>query len=306
MKKIILALGVAAIVAGATSCSSNKTEAGTDAAVSQGFTDSLSNSLGYMNGAMLGGQIKQYMGKDSTKLNKESFLRGFKSALMADTADMSFMMGMQMGMQQIQQQSMMRQGGVPINRDLFYAEFAKAFKLDSVPQADIQKLDAELNEFMQRANNIMMESQRKRQEAAVAEQTKEGEANLKAGQEFVEKAKAADKSIQTTASGLSYKVDKQGTGANPADGDNVQVIYTGRTTDGNVFDSSNGKPTEMSMNNLIPGFVEALKLMNKGAKYTVYIPGNLAYGLNGNGHFKPNEMLIFDIELVDFSAPAKK
>ncbi|MCM1484357.1 MAG: FKBP-type peptidyl-prolyl cis-trans isomerase [Muribaculaceae bacterium] len=305
MKKIFLALGMAAAVITAASCSSNKAETTEDSGIDKAFIDSLSNSLGYMNGAMTGQQIKQYMGKDSTKLNKEAFLRGFKSSLMADTADLSYMMGLQMGMQMIQQQSMMRQSGVAIDRDAFYAEYAKAFKLDSVPNAEIMKLDSELNNMMQRANAMMMEVQQKRQAAAQAAQEKEGEENLKAGKEYVEKAKASDSEIKSTPSGLAYKVNKAGTGASPVDGDSVKVIYTGRTIDGNVFDSSNGNPTPMSMNSLIPGFVEALKLMNTGAKYTVYIPGNLAYGMNGNGHFKPNEMLIFDIELVDFNTPNK-
>lgn len=306
MKKIFLALGVAAIVASGCACSSNTSDSTADNVAGQGFTDSLSESLGYMSGAMFGKQIKQYMGPDSVKLNKESFLRGFKTAVMADTSDISFMMGLNMGMQQIQQQTMMRTNGVPVNRDIFYAEFAKAFKLDSVSQAELTKMDQEVNSLMARAQTIMMERQKKMQEAAMEAQQKEAEENIKAGQAYVEKAKAADKSIQSTPSGLAYKVDKAGTGANPADGDSVKVIYTGRTIDGKVFDSSNGQPAPMSMKSLIPGFVEALKLMNKGAKYTVYIPGNLAYGLSGNGHFKPNEMLVFDIELVDFKTPAKK
>lgn len=308
MKKIFMALGVASIMLASASCSSKATssESANADGVDKAFIDTLSRDLGYMNGAMIGGQIKQYLGPDSIKLSKADFLRGFKSAFMADTADVSYMLGMQFGMQSIQQQSMMRQNGIAIDRDAFYKQLAAAFNLDSVPKAEMEQLNEELNNFMQRAQGIMMAHQQQRHEALQAAKKKEAEENVAAGKAFVEKAKAADNTIKTTPSGLSYKVVKEGTGAHPAADDSVKVIYTGRHIDGTEFDSSKGEPAALTVNGTVRGFGEALQLMSKGAKYTVYIPGELAYGMNGGNHFKPNEMLVFDIELVDFSPRKKK
>jgi len=81
------------------------------------------------------------------------------------------------------------------------------------------------------------------------------------------------------------------------------VNYEGSLLDGEVFDSSydRGQPAEIPLNRVIPGWTEGIQLMEKGAEYTFWIPGNLAYGLNprANGPIGPNETLVFDVELVE-------
>ena len=137
------------------------------------------------------------------------------------------------------------------------------------------------------------------QQRAIEEQKAAAEPNIKAGKEYVEKQKKADPTIKTTESGLSYKVVKEGTGTKPTKSDRVKVIYTGKHIDGTEFDSSNGQPTEFSLAGVVPGFAEALQLMAPGAKYVVYIPSDLGYGLRGAGDkVKPGETLVFEMELV--------
>ncbi len=108
--------------------------------------------------------------------------------------------------------------------------------------------------------------------------------------------------VQTTASGLQYKVLTQGTGAVPVATDEVEVIYEGKTIDGNVFDATarhNGKKTDtFRCNQVIKGWTEALTQMPVGSKWEIYIPQELAYGSRAAGNIKPYSTLIFTVELV--------
>ncbi len=109
------------------------------------------------------------------------------------------------------------------------------------------------------------------------------------------------KGIQTTASGLQYKVIKEGKGGTPKAADHVQVHYAGRLLDGTEFDSSykRNQPAEFPVNGVIPGWVEALQMMNEGSKWEVYIPPDLGYGAQGaGGIIPPNAGLIFKVELL--------
>lgn len=106
----------------------------------------------------------------------------------------------------------------------------------------------------------------------------------------------------TTASGLQYRVIEAGEGPSPGASDYALINYTGRLQDGTVFDSNpGGQPVPLPVSGSIPGFAEALQLMNKGARYRLRIPPNLAYGAAGaGGVIPPNATLEFDVELVDF------
>ncbi|MEI9949492.1 MAG: FKBP-type peptidyl-prolyl cis-trans isomerase [Pseudomonadota bacterium] len=111
---------------------------------------------------------------------------------------------------------------------------------------------------------------------------------------------------KTTATGLKLKVLKAGTGQDrPKDGDRVSVHYSGWTKDGKMFDSSvaRGTPTTFGVNEVIPGWTEALKLMVVGEKSRLWIPGKLAYGDRPQMAGAPTGDLTFDVELLEIVKP---
>jgi FKBP-type peptidyl-prolyl cis-trans isomerase FklB len=108
--------------------------------------------------------------------------------------------------------------------------------------------------------------------------------------------------VVTLPDGLQYKVITEGKGVQPTDEDTVTVDYAGRLIDGTEFDSSykRGQPMTFRVNQVIPGWVEALKLMKVGSTWELYIPANLAYGEHGAPPIiGPNQVLIFKVHLID-------
>lgn len=107
--------------------------------------------------------------------------------------------------------------------------------------------------------------------------------------------------VRSTASGLQYVVEKEGDGAQPSASDVVTVHYTGKLLNGTVFDSSvnRGEPATFPLNRVIPGWTEGVQLMREGAKYTFFIPSDLAYGAGGVPNvIPPHSTLIFEVELI--------
>jgi FKBP-type peptidyl-prolyl cis-trans isomerase FklB len=107
--------------------------------------------------------------------------------------------------------------------------------------------------------------------------------------------------VKSTASGLQYEVLASGKGKAPVATDNVTVHYTGKLVDGTVFDSSvtRGEPATFVVNQVIPGWTEALQLMREGDKWVLVIPSELAYGDQGAGaQIPPHSTLIFEVELI--------
>jgi FKBP-type peptidyl-prolyl cis-trans isomerase FklB len=138
-----------------------------------------------------------------------------------------------------------------------------------------------------------------------AKQKQLGEKNKTDGTKFLEDNKKKP-GVKTTASGLQYKVEKEGTGAPPKPTDMVTVNYRGTLIDGTEFDSSykRGQPATFPVNGVIKGWTEALQLMKQGAKYQLFIPSTLAYGERAMGpDIGPNSTLIFDVELQDVKPP---
>jgi FKBP-type peptidyl-prolyl cis-trans isomerase FklB len=113
-------------------------------------------------------------------------------------------------------------------------------------------------------------------------------------------ANAKAQGVQTTPSGLQYKVLKSGDGPTPTREDTVQVHYRGQLIDGTVFDQSyGGDPAMLPVGRVIPGWTEALEQMKVGDKWQLVIPSNLAYGQQGAGDvIPPNSTLIFEVELL--------
>ncbi|MFT4062488.1 MAG: FKBP-type peptidyl-prolyl cis-trans isomerase [Edaphocola sp.] len=130
------------------------------------------------------------------------------------------------------------------------------------------------------------------------------EANLKAGQGFLEKNKN-EEGVVALASGLQYKILAEGSGGkHPTATSKVTCHYEGMLLDGKVFDSSfkRNQPATFPLNQVIAGWTEGVQLMTEGAKYRFYIPSELAYGNRQvGGDIAPNSTLIFDVELIAIS-----
>ena len=125
-------------------------------------------------------------------------------------------------------------------------------------------------------------------------------ANIEAGKKFLEENKKRE-GVVTLPSGLQYEVITEGNfGHYSKATDQVQCHYEGTLIDGTLFDSSikRGQPATFGVNQVIPGWVEALQLMPEGAKWKLYIPSDLAYGAQGAGEMiPPHSTLVFEVEL---------
>lgn len=150
-----------------------------------------------------------------------------------------------------------------------------------------QEYQGQIMELMQSARTSAAEPNHKAAEAFLAENGKK-------------------KDVVTTASGLQYKVIAAGAGDSPKPTDTVKVNYRGTLLDGTEFDASakHGGAATFPVNQVIPGWTEALQLMKPGAKYQLWIPPKLAYDVNSPPMIPPGSLLVFDVELVSIAPPA--
>lgn len=204
-------------------------------------------------------------------------LTGSAAELTTEKQKFSYTVGRQIG------QSLLRQGV-----DVAPAAFAEG--IEDMLSGTASKLSEEEMEAVTKS----YQDKQKEEQQALAQQ------NSEAGQEFLEANKGKD-GVVVLPSGLQYKVLEKGNGKQPTADDTVVVHYRGTTINGNEFDSSykRGEPTTLQIANVIKGWQEALLLMSEGSKWQLYIPTELAYGERGAGAaIGPNEILIFDIELI--------
>ena len=166
-----------------------------------------------------------------------------------------------------------------------------------------EKTSLTQEEALQVRQEFMKTLQAKR----VAEQKAAADKNKKEGEAFLASNKSKP-GVKTTASGLQYMVEKEGTGAKPKATDTVKVNYLGTKIDGTKFDSSydRGQPATFPLNGVIKGWSEGLQLMPVGSKYKLFVPAELAYGENGPGQIGPNATLIFEVELLDIEKAGEK
>lgn len=183
----------------------------------------------------------------------------------------------------------MERSGLELDVDSFVQGFRDTLAGEEVLLSNQEKMQ------------IMQEYSQKMREKQMAEMEARGAENLTQGQEFLEQNAARDE-VVSTASGLQYEVIERGTGPKPGPSSTVRVNYTGMLIDGTKFDSSldRGEPAQFPLNGVIPGWTEALQLMNVGSTYRIYVPPDLAYGEGGAPPvIGPNATLIFDIELLE-------
>lgn len=144
------------------------------------------------------------------------------------------------------------------------------------------------------------------QKEAMEKQKAMADKNAAEGKKFLEENKKKE-GVKATATGLQYKVIKEGNGPQPKAVDTVTVDYKGTLIDGTEFDSSykRGQPATFPLNGVIKGWTEGLQLVKTGGKYQFFIPADLAYGERQMGpDIPPNSTLIFEVELKSVQPPA--
>ena len=182
--------------------------------------------------------------------------------------------------------------------DLNYSEIVKGMKEFVNAKGDFR--DPDFTEQFKidpnKMNDIFNNYLEKRHTMAV-------ETNKAKGAKYLE-ANAKKDGVQTTESGLQYKIIEEGNkDMVPGPRDTVSVIYKGTLTDGTVFDQTpeGAEPATLVLNRVIPGWTEGLQLIGEGGKIQLTIPSNLGYGEQGAQAIQPNSTLLFDVELVKVS-----
>jgi FKBP-type peptidyl-prolyl cis-trans isomerase FklB len=183
-----------------------------------------------------------------------------------------------------------------INPDVFMAGLR-----DALSGKQPQMTEDQVRETMTAFQKEMMEKE-------TAKNKEAGGKNAAEGEKFLAENKTKE-GVKTTASGLQYKVIKEGNGPTPKATDTVVTHYRGTLINGTEFDSSykRNEPATFPVSGVIKGWTEALQLMKVGSKYQLFIPANLAYGERGAGQdIGPNATLIFEVELLEIKAPGEK
>ncbi len=310
MKRIILSILVILIAAG-TASAQKKTSKSRKAAKAtkveaatlvKATPDTVSTDVfSYCLGAANSNGLKQYLQQQlriDTAQYMDDFMRGFQEFANAPKNDKlkAYYVGMQIADQVLNQ--MMPQANKQItdkNDSSFVntAEFLRGF-IESVNNKSPYSADSAMNVASRQMDFYHAQLMEK----------KYGD-NRIAGEKFLAENAKKD-SVVTLPSGLQYKILTAGTGEKPGENSKVEVNYEGRLIDGTVFDSSykRNKTQEFSVNGVVPGFAEALKLMPVGSTWEIYLPYDLAYGAreNRNSPIKPFSALIFKVELVSIKA----
>jgi len=203
------------------------------------------------------------------------------SALPTKNDRLSYAMGVETG-------KSFKSHGISLNASAFAQGVQDALNSNALLMTN-DEINQELKDFQRSASTKIQ-----------AQVQKDTQKNQQIGNSFL----AANKErpgVQTTTSGLQYKVLSAGSGPKPTLNDEVTVDYEGRLLDGRIFDSSfeRGQPASFKLNGVIQGWQEALQLMPAGSTWEIYIPANLAYGKEGaQGVIGPNETLIFKVHLL--------
>ena len=278
MKKLSLFVAVA-LVAGLSSCSGQSSKGNLENSV-----DSLSYAIGMARTQGLD-QFLMQQGVDSAYM--VDFVKGFnEGATKLDAKDAAYIIGLQVG------QMVSKQWVEGFNRQIFGNDTTQTLNREQMLAGFVAGTLGKQGVMTQmEAQTYMRTEMEAVREKALAVEFAD---NKEAGEKFLAENKTKE-GVQTTPSGLQYKIITKGNGPVPADTSKVSVNYKGTLIDGTEFDSSykrkdkNGKskPATFRANQVIKGWTEALTMMPVGSKWELYIPYDLAYGSRNTGKIKP-------------------
>jgi FKBP-type peptidyl-prolyl cis-trans isomerase len=210
--------------------------------------------------------------------------------------DLGYVLGYRIGRQ-------IRADNASLGVDIDSAALARGLA-DGVQEAQPKLDEATFKRVLAAFEQQMQDREKRMQERMVAA----AKLNLAKGADFL-KANATRKGVTTLPSGLQYEVLAAGTGPKPKLDDVVVAHYKGSHVDGKEFDGTDpaGDPASFPLRGVVPGWQEALPLMAVGSKWRIYLPPDLGYGEGGSPPaIEPNEVLVFDIELVGIRPPAQR
>lgn len=301
MKKVFLALGAAALIATSlTSCGNGSSASSEDKALG----DSTAIALGQVAGANALSdylRMKEMRPDLAEKFDKAAFIKGVEAVLNADTTQLSYYQGLQLGLQLVNPIiGINNDANIPVDKNLVIKALKEIYNQDSIENAQLYY--AQYQNCMTKVQQIMKDRQ-----DSIRSNTPEAKKNLADGKAYINKMKGQGFSV--SESGLAYKIENPGEGDKVTSNSTIVLRYTGKDINGKVFDSNADvkDPSPVRPSQFIPGFKEALSLLGKGGKATVIIPADLAYGLDGSGDkIGPNQTLVFDIEILDLNPAAAK
>lgn len=286
MKKLTLAVLVAATVIGLGSCGKS-----TPKADLKNEIDTVSYAYGIACTTGLEAYLVRNLGMDTTYMAE--FVKGLNEGVNAgeDKKRIAYYAGIQIGQQLTNQ---MTKG---INYQLFGEDSTQTISMKNFMAGFITAATKGKGIFTMDQAQQLIEVKSKDIKAKALE--KQYGANKKAGEDYMAKY-AKGKDVKKLPGGVLYKVIKEGKGDLPSDTSLVTMQYEGKLIDGTVFDSSykRNEPAKMRVRQVVPGFSEALKNMPEGSVWEVVIPQDKAYGVNGQGQIKPFSALVFKIELL--------
>ena len=292
MKKITLLAAAAVVAAGFASCGKS-----TPKADLKNNVDSLSYAVGLTQTQGLKDYLVTNLGVDTAYIDE--FVKGLNEGANAgdDKKRAAYYAGIQIG-QQISNQ--MLRG---INHELFGEDSTKTISLKNFMAGFITGTVGKkgLMTYDQAADV----AQKKMVEIKEESMQKLYGAYKKQNEDFIAKyGKGAG--VKSLKGGVFYKVLTEGKGEKPSTESRVKVYYEGKTIDGKVFDSnmSEKEPASFQVNQMIPGFSEALANMPAGSEWEVVIPQDKAYGVREAGQIKPFSTLIFKVKLVEVEKDA--
>lgn len=268
MKKSLIACVAAAMLTGIAGCSDKN--AATGSADNAAFLDSLAT----INGEAIGANFASFLNNPNAprKFDKAEVLRGIREVMKCDTANLSYFIGLQMGMEAFQNYMNMATAVDGVSRQKLMTAIQKTVMADSVT-ADMMQLRQEAGLLNQKLQELRT---KKAEEAKI--NSPEAAQNRKDAEEFFN----ALSDVKRTDNGIAYKTITPGKDKAVESNSRVLAKYTITKLNGDTINTTGAEPRNMYVQGApLKGITEALQLMHEGETATFYLPWELAYGANG-------------------------
>jgi FKBP-type peptidyl-prolyl cis-trans isomerase len=268
MKKSFIACAAAAVVIGLASCSEKNASA--DSTEDAAFIDSLAT----INGAAMGTHYATFLNNPDApkKFNKSDVMRGIRDVMKCDTADLSYFIGLQMGMEAFQTYMSISSVVKGVDRQKMVEAIQKAVMADSV-EVDLMQLRQEAGQLNQRLQEI---SVKKEEDAKI--NSEEGVKNRQEGEKFMKGLTG----VERTDNGIAYKVTTPGTGKAVDKNARAIIKYNVTKINGDTVSGTGNEARNVFIQGApLKGMIQALQMMKEGETATFYLPWELAYGANG-------------------------